>query len=112
MSSLRLVTTALPPRLLYRLCQIASPLVYCLFTVPHRLLRHVRWTRAFAFSLPYRHGTGPFALTGDLYDRCSAPVELRYSRRSAAGLFADAGLQVVRVAYERGWMVHARAIQQ
>jgi SAM-dependent methyltransferase len=105
---LRVVTTNLPPRLLYVLCQIGSPVVYVLLTVPHIVLRRFRWTRGFADALPYRHGTGPFALAGDLFDRFSAPLEFRYSRRSAGDLLATAGLQVVRVAYERGWMVYAR----
>lgn len=108
-NSLRAVTTALPPRLLYRLSQAVSPVVYVAFTLPHLLLKRIPWTRKFAFSLPYRHGQGPFALAGDLYDRFSAPVEFRYSRRGAGDLLANAGLQVTKVEYERGWMVLARA---
>jgi len=111
-NSLRAITTALPPRVLYRLCQAMSPVMYFLFALPHRVLRQFRWTHALAFSLPYRHGTGPFNLTGDLYDRFSAPVEMRYSRRGAVELLANAGLQVVRDAYDRGWMVYARAARR
>jgi SAM-dependent methyltransferase len=105
---LRAITTTLPPRVLYAVCQIGSPIMFFLFAVPHRVLKNFRWTRGVALSLPYRHGAGPFALAGDLYDRFSAPVELRYNRRSAADLLSGAGMEVVRVAYERGWMVYAR----
>lgn len=106
-NTFRFVTTSLPPKLLYALCQLGSPLVYATCTVPHRLLRRNRWTRRFAFSLPFRHGTGAFTLAGDLYDRFSAPVEFRYSRRGAADLLAAAGLRVIKIVQERGWMVHA-----
>ena len=106
---LRPVTTSMPPALLYGLCRAASPLVYLLLTVPHRVLKSIPLTRAFALSLPYRHGAGPFTLTGDLFDRFSAPIEFRYSRRGASDLLANAGLRVIKVAYERGWMVYARS---
>jgi SAM-dependent methyltransferase len=107
-NALRPVTTSLPPRLLYAICRAASPAVYLLLSVPHQLLMKVSLTREFAAGLPYRHAAGPFAIVGDLYDRFSAPVEYRYSRRGAAELLASAGFRVMRVEYERGWMVHAR----
>jgi len=44
-------------------------------------------------------------LTGDLYDRFSAPVEYRYSREGSAAFMREAGLDVVRVGNDRGWMV-------
>ena len=53
----------------------------------------------------FRHGTGPFSLVGDLFDRLSAPVEFRYSRQQATALLATAGLEHVIIAPERGWMV-------
>lgn len=102
------ITTRLPPRLLYVMCQIASPIVYLLCTLPHRVLLHVPGLKPFARGLPFRHGRGPFTLVGDLYDRFSAPIERRYSRAAAAALLADAGLAVTDVKYERGWMVSAR----
>lgn len=103
-NALRPLTTRMPPRMLFGLCEAASPLVYAGFTIPHLILRHVPGLRAVAAGLPFRHGSGPFALAGDLYDRFSAPVELRFSRAGTARLLEDAGLTEVRVAYERGWM--------
>ena len=47
-------------------------------------------------------------MSGDLYDRLSAPIEKRYSKEGAAGLAAAAGLRVERVEPRRGWMVAAR----
>lgn len=104
-NSLRHLTTRLPSRLLYALCQAGSPIVYLTFTVPHLVFRRVPRLRGLAASMPFRHGKGPFRLTGDLYDRFSAPVEYRYSRDGAAALLASVGLTVVRVGNERGWMV-------
>ena len=105
-NSTRALTTRLPPRLLFALCRFGAPIVYLLFTVPHLVLRYVPGLRRFANGLPFRHG-GPINLAGDLYDRFSAPIEFRYSRRTSAELLSATGLTVTKVAYERGWMVAA-----
>jgi SAM-dependent methyltransferase len=104
-NTLRTITTQMPNRVLYNLCRLASPFVYVLFTVPAAFGRRVRVLAPFANSVPFRHGSGPFSLVGDLYDRFSAPVEFRYSRKSAREFFVDAGLERIAVADERGWMV-------
>ena len=101
----RALTTRLPHWLLYNLCRLASPVVFTVFTLPAMLGRRYPKLARLSENLPFRHGTGPFSLVGDLYDRFSAPVEYRYSRESSAAFFAGAGLQQVRVAAERGWMV-------
>lgn len=103
----RTVTTRMPHGVLYRLCQIGSPLMFFTFSVPHRLLRSVPALRPLADSLPFRHGQGPFSLAGDLYDRFSAPIECRYSRESAVAFVQRAGLTVRAIAKERGWMAWA-----
>ena len=100
-NSVRVITTRLPPALLMRICRMLSPIVYLLLTLPSR---RFRWARRF----PYRHGTTPWSMSGDLYDRLSAPIEKRYSRDGAADLAAAAGLRVERVESRRGWMVAAR----
>ena len=100
-NSARVVTTRLPPAVLMRICRMLSPVVYVLCTVPSR---HFRWAARF----PYRHGVNPRSMSGDLYDRLSAPIEKRYSREGAAELARAAGLLVIRVAQRRGWMVYAR----
>ncbi len=105
-NSLRTITTRMPARLLYACCRAASPLVYVTCTLPYKLLRAAGATRL-AEAIPFRHGTHPFGLTGDLYDRFSAPVELRYTRSGAEALLENAGLHVSRVANDRGWMLAA-----
>ena len=97
----RRVTTRLPAPLLMGLCRLLSPILYVLLTVPSR---RFRWAERF----PYRHNTNPWDLEGDLYDRFAAPIEERYSERTAAALVRDAGLEIVRTAQCRGWMVWGR----
>jgi len=101
----RALTTRLPNRVLFNLCRVASPFVFTLFTLPALLGRRVSILAPLAEHLPFRHGTSPFSLVGDLYDRFSAPVEFRYSRKTSAAFFSEAGLEHVVVAPERGWMV-------
>lgn len=104
-STVRLCTTRLPLGLLYALCRFGSPIVFMFFTLPAILGRRLPGLAPLSRSLPFRHGTSPFSLTGDLYDRFSAPVEWRYSRAGSVAFFAGAGLERVAVAAERGWMV-------
>jgi SAM-dependent methyltransferase len=101
----RALTTRLPHRLLYNLCVLGSPFVFTLFTLPALISRRFERTASLAANLPFRHGTGPFSLVGDLYDRFSAPVEWRYSRAGSIKFFVDAGLERVMAVPERGWMV-------
>ncbi len=99
-NSVRVVTTKMPPSWLMRMCRLLSPVVYVGCTWPSR---RFDWAHRF----PYRHGTHPWSLGPDLYDRLSAPIEKRYSRQGAAALARAAGLEVVRVAQQRGWMIYA-----
>lgn len=103
-NQLRLITPRVSHRVLYSLCQLASPLVYAVFTIAFRILHHVPGLDCLAASFPFRHATGPFSLAGDLYDRFSAPIEWRYNRAEAVALFQDAGLQGITVVKDRGWM--------
>lgn len=101
----RRITPHLSHRVLYLLCQAASPLIYALFTIPFRILRRIPGLASIVTGFPFRHATGPLSLVGDLYDRFSAPVEWRFSRAQAIALFQDVGLQNVTTAKDRGWMV-------
>ena len=104
-NQLRHITVRLPHRFLYTLCQLASPVVFIMLTGPSRILSRVPACRAFAASLPYSYGTGPFSLAPDLYDRFATPVEGRYSRETAAALIESAGLRIAAIKNNRGWMV-------
>lgn len=104
-NQLRRITPYLSHRVLYLLCQAASPLVYVLFTIPFRILRLIPGLRSLAADFPFRHATGPFSLVGDLYDRFAAPIERRYHREDAEALFQDGGLETVITTKDRGWMI-------
>ena len=97
----RSVTTRLPAPALMTACRVLSPVVYGLCTLP---ARRFRWASRF----PYRHNEHAWSLSGDLYDRLSAPIEKRYSEETAAALARDAGLDVVRAVQCRGWIVWGR----
>ena len=101
-------TVRWPPRVLYRACQLASPVVFVGFTVPSRLLAAVPWTRPLARRVPFRHGRSFQGLVGDLFDRFAAPVEHRYRRWQIAAWFAEAGLVDVQVLPHRGWLAFGR----
>ena len=103
-NSVRGITTRMPPRMLFALCRLASPLVFATCAVPYQLFRNAPGIGAVARGLPFRHGKTPFGLTGDLFDRFSAPIELRFSRAGTAALLEGAGLEDVRIGYERGWV--------
>lgn len=105
-SAMRRMTTRLSPTLLYRLCQLGSPVIFLIFTVPFKMSKWLAGrSLGRALDLPFRHATGPFSLARDLYDRFSAPIERRYGRQEAVALLEAAGLQDVRVVWDRGWMV-------
>lgn len=97
----RAITTRMPPALLMLLCRVLAPVIYVSCTLPSR---HFAWAKR----LPYHHAAAPFGgMVGDIYDRLSAPIEKRYSSAGAAALATDAGLTVINVIQERGWMVRA-----
>lgn len=104
-NSFRGLTTRLPHRVLYGFCWIAAPVVHIFFTVPSKVFRRIPALASIGATFPYQHGTGPFSMVGDLYDRLSAPVEYRYTRSGTLEFFRRAGLQSLRIARDRGWIV-------
>ena len=103
----RWVTVKMPPRLLYRLCQMGSPIVYVCLTVPAKVLARLRLT-AISHRIPYHQGAGPFQMAGDLYDRFATPIERRYNNAQIKQWLSQAGLQEVTVAPQRGWVAYGR----
>jgi len=99
-SVIRGLTVRIPKRWLFKLCQIASPLVYLFFTVPAKLLW--KWTGTEP-RIPFRHGSSPWTLGADLYDRFGAPVEFRYNKAHVQAWFQENGFSQITVAPLRGW---------
>ena len=105
---LRTLTVQMPPRMLYGLCTLLSPLIYVTLTVPARILARVPGGERLSRRIPYHQGRRPLGLVGDLYDRFATPIERRYSRAGVAQWLASAGLTDVNVAPLRGWVGHGR----
>ncbi len=106
-NGLRGVTVAMAPRQLYRLCLAGSPVVYVVLTLPAKFLKLLGFEKL-SRRIPYHHGTGPFSMAADLYDRFAAPIEKRYSRAIIEKWLRGYGLQGVNVAFMRGWVGHGR----
>jgi len=94
-SILRTMTTRMNRRQLYLCATVSSPFIYLFFSVPSKILRSFKKTRCFAESMPFNFGTGPFSLAGDLFDRFSAPIELRFNVGSLRKILSRAGLNDV-----------------
>lgn len=95
-TSLRRITTTLNTRVLSGLCYALSPVVVLFFSVPARIMRWFKSTKALADRTPFNFGTSPFSVHADLLDRFGAPIEERYSREGIVRLFREGGLAEIR----------------
>ena len=109
-NQLRHVTVRMPPRWLFRLCQLLSPLVFLVCTVPAMLLARVPFLEPLSRRIPYHHARRPLRLAPDLYDRLATPIERRYSRPAVERWLAGMGLTGVQVHPLRGWVGYGRKI--
>lgn len=107
-NQLRRVTVRMPPRVLYGLCTVLSPLIYFTLTVPARILACLPGGERLSRRIPYHHSRRPLGLVGDLYDRFATPIERRYSRRGVQQWLAGVGLAEVSVVPLRGWVGYGR----
>ncbi|HNX81998.1 MAG TPA: class I SAM-dependent methyltransferase [Candidatus Omnitrophota bacterium] len=105
---IRKITTRINKKLLYFFCTIASPFIFILFSIPARILRVFKYTARIADWIPFNFGKSLFSLKGDLYDRFSAPLEFRYSRKEARDFLQKNGFEKVTVTHlheKAGWLV-------
>ena len=107
-NQLRHVTVRMPPRMLFRFCQMLSPLVFLVCTVPAMLLARVPFLEPFSRRIPYHHARHPLRLAPDLYDRLATPIERRYSQSAVEEWLTGMGLTEVRVFPMRGWVGYGR----
>lgn len=105
---MRRMTVRVPAPLLYRLCQLCAPLVFVLLTMPAALLARWPLTSPLSRRIPFRHGRSLFGLSGDLYDRFSAPLERRYHRQDVERWFTGANLRDITIIFQRGWVAYGR----
>jgi magnesium-protoporphyrin IX monomethyl ester (oxidative) cyclase len=108
---LRKVTTRLPSKLLYILSSLASPFVVIFFAYPARILNRFKLTRNISQKIPFNFATGLFSVTGDLYDRLSAPIEHRFNKDEVAVLLERAGfadIHIDKFKAKAGWLAWGR----
>ncbi|MFH1888958.1 MAG: class I SAM-dependent methyltransferase [Candidatus Omnitrophota bacterium] len=103
----RFFTVKLPPRAIYFLSFVLSPFVFLLFSLPAKALGAFKVTRPVAQKFPFNFARGPFSLRGDLYDRLSAPVELRFNKIEIQELFSSCGFEkvcIIKMRDRAGWL--------
>lgn len=104
---LRVITTNIPPRVLYIISFLASPFIMVFFAFPHRLFRRFKATQTLSENMPFNFGTNLFSLAGDLYDRFGAPIEYRFSRQEIFNLLKRNGfvkISIARMKSTAGWV--------
>lgn len=110
-TAVRRLTTRLSPRAVLGLARLGAPVVYFLFGLPAAMLRRTTRGGQIAERLPFNFVASPTGAVGDLYDRFSAPIEHRHSRREIDQWFRSAGLEDILITSmpdARGWVATGR----
>jgi ubiquinone/menaquinone biosynthesis C-methylase UbiE/uncharacterized protein YbaR (Trm112 family) len=105
-TAIRRITTRLPHSILHAMCYPLSAALLVTVVSPYRLLRKHAATRRLANFLPLKtYADYPFrVLVNDQFDRFSAPLERRYTRKEVADMMRRAGLSEVTVVPNAGWV--------
>lgn len=101
-TSIRRVTTRIPPRILDFLCCLFVPFVWLMCSLPAQAVRH--FSIGLFEKIPFRHTLKWATLRSDLFDRLAPPVEHRFSERQVRQLYKNTGLERVEVRHHRGWV--------
>lgn len=107
---LRKLTIKIPPKMLYILSFVASPLVFLFFSCPSIILRKFKSTQKFAENMPFNFSTSLFGLGADLYDRFAAPIEHRFSRKELYDILDSHNfynINITKLKATAGWVVWA-----
>ena len=107
-SFLRRITIKIPPKTLYILSSMISPLIFILFSFSSKILMKFESTRRIAKNMPFNFGTSLFSLRGDLYDRFGAPIEYRFNKKEIYGMLNKnhfLNINVTRLQATAGWVV-------
>ena len=110
MSALRTVTTRLPFRAVYAVSYPVAWLAFGCFVWPYRIMRHVPGLRSLAERMPMKqYSQYPFRVClNDQFDRLSAPIENRYTKKQVEAFLTRAGLDVVYIGPNCGWVATGR----
>ncbi len=106
-TELRNITIKIPPRIIYVLSWLFSPLVYIIFSFPSKMLRKFKATQKFSNKIPFNFASSIFSLQGDLYDRFSAPIEHRFNKQEVYDILMESGfynIHITRLKISAGWV--------
>ena len=100
----------MPHRLLHALCYPLAAFLKVTAVMPYRALRARPRGRALASWFPLKtYADYPFGvLVNDQFDRFSAPLEHRFTRRQVMTILTEAGLEDVTVLPNHGWIGDGR----
>ncbi|MFA5410276.1 MAG: class I SAM-dependent methyltransferase [Candidatus Omnitrophota bacterium] len=107
-TSLRKITIRIPARVLYIFSLLLSPAVVLFITYPAKFFKKFRFTYKIYENTPFNFGDSLFSLSGDLYDRFSAPIEHRFSRDELYKLFQELNfydINITKLKATAGWVV-------
>lgn len=109
-TAFRRLTVRMPHPVLDRVSWVVAAGGYVTFSLPHRYLSRWPATRGLVRNFPLqRYGQDGFQVCyNDQFDRLSAPLERRYTRREVEEMFIRAGLTDVRVEPHHGWIACGR----
>lgn len=108
---IRKLTVRMPPKVLFALCILLSPVVFILFTFPAKILKRFKQTEGLAKKIPFNFGSSFFSLKGDLYDRFGAPIEYRFSRKGVVDMLESCNftnINIIRLKEAAGWVAWGR----
>lgn len=106
-SLIRCITLKLPNKAVYLLSWLFSPLVFIIFSLPAKFLSRFESMRYLAAQIPFNFASAPFSLAPDLYDRFSAPIEYRFSKKQIQDMFLASGFsrpQITKIKGIAGWV--------
>jgi len=104
----RKITIRIPPRVLYFLSVLASPIVVLIFSCPAKILKRFAATYRFYEKIPFNFGTHLFSVSGDIYDRFSAPIEHRFNRQEIHRMlvkYSFENIHISRLKDSAGWVI-------
>ncbi|MDD5543352.1 MAG: methyltransferase domain-containing protein [Acidobacteriia bacterium] len=111
---MRRVTTRISHRILYLLSYPAAAAAIVFFVWPYQLLKKISAFNRFAERLPMKqYADYPFRVcVNDQFDRFSAPIENRYTKKEVEGWMERAKLEDVSIRPHFGWVATGRKPRQ
>jgi SAM-dependent methyltransferase/uncharacterized protein YbaR (Trm112 family) len=109
-TAVRKLTTRLPLAAVHALSYPAAVAAFAFLVWPYQVLRRFSGLARLAERIPMKqYASFPFRVcVNDQFDRLSAPIENRYTRKDVADWFDRAGLEEPKVSASYGWVGTAR----